>query len=78
MQIDLSKVLRIETIPGTKLAKRIFCIQCNEKIFEVDDNPTQADLEREQLGMSAHFEFCHGLTTVRVPCDDPKCLGDHL
>lgn len=77
MKIDASKILKIERIPGTRLAKRIFCIECNEKIFEVSDDPTQAEVDREQLGAAAHLEFRHGLEVTTVKCDDPGCLGNH-
>lgn len=75
--MNAQDIFNIEVWPGTKYAKKITCKLCGEKIYEVGDNPSQAELDCEAVGVGAHLEFRHNMTLTVVKCDDPQCLWDH-
>lgn len=75
--MNAQDILDVELMPGTKFVKRILCKLCGERVFEVSDNPSLAEIDIERAGVAAHMEFRHGLALSTVKCSDQKCLGDH-
>jgi hypothetical protein len=72
----LAVILEAETIRGTRFLKKASCKLCGQKVFEVGEHPSQAELDRESIGLKAHFDIAHGIIVILESCSDRHCTGE--
>lgn len=58
----------VDLIPGTRFMKRLVCRLCGQRVYEVSEKPSEAEVNREVVGLRAHFEFSHGLAIEFYKC----------
>jgi len=64
-------------LPGTRFLTKAVCKLCGETVFNAGLDSTGPEIDRETLGMAAHFEFSHGFVVKTFKCEDPGCLEEH-
>ncbi len=75
--MNRSDIIDVEYIPGTVFVKKAICKLCGEKVFEVPNDSTLAQVAIEAKGLAAHLEFRHNLMITFMKCSDPSCLKSH-
>ena len=70
-------ITEVEFVPGTNFARKIVCKLCGDIIYEINENPRDAELAIEVVRMTLHMQLQHSIFVISVDCRDPKCGKKH-
>jgi hypothetical protein len=74
---SLFEITKVEFVPGTNFARKIICKLCGDLVYEIRENPRDAELAIEVIRMTLHMELQHNVFVITDDCTDPKCGKKH-